>query len=672
MATVEEVVAELTQLRADFTALRADTAATVIQIVTTNPAIANMLMLSQQATSVMDRVKALEAQRDNREPHGKSRIRIKEASYLKPQVWSGDKGSEPFSTLVMDIRVWAGALHNDMKRILDFAEREDAYLTRDDLDIAGVVDEEVLDDFNDLDRHLYQVLVGATKGSAKGFVDNVESSGFKAWKQLVHYYDPRTGADRSVAYGKVTQPVHSIGKAKNLDTARVAMQAWERELASFELKYGRKIDEDAKILALKSLMPDTLFGDGGAFRGRAFLQYEALRKTVVDDLDDKSINQAQKPVPMELGSLGVEEHTCRILETPKKEEAEAKDDEITREELFAMVRQFRSQPAGRPKGGGKGSPGPGGGGGSLNMNKQCWTCGEYGHLGRDCRQGGQQGKGNGQQGKGASKGGKGKGRSQNQYGNWGWGPTWWGKNGQGGWSNRPLYNVDEDGAGEMDEFGEESLFHLENSPPEKIIMDSSPLAANLNECRHAPVNCRNRFEALSLLDEDHEEEDAILTIAGGSEGKWVKEEAVVDSGAIDCVTNRKRFPHLKVQETAESRRGDTWSCAGGKSIKKEGQISLTWRTASGARKNSVFKVGAVSKTLVSVSRLHETGHDVILTKSDPKIVNQTTGAVTRLRRSKGMFILDMWIWVPSAGATSENEDVVMKDSMRASGFTRRR
>ena len=54
-----------------------------------------------------------------------------------------------------------------------------------------------------------------------------------------------------MAYGKVTQPVHSIGKAKNLDTARVAMQAWERELASFELKYGRKIDEDAKILALK-------------------------------------------------------------------------------------------------------------------------------------------------------------------------------------------------------------------------------------------------------------------------------------------------------------------------------------------------------------------------------------------------------------------------------------
>ena len=84
MATVEEVVAELTQLRADFTALRADTAATVIKIVTTNPAIANMLMLSQQATSVMDRVKALEAQRDNREPHCKSRIRIKEASYLKP------------------------------------------------------------------------------------------------------------------------------------------------------------------------------------------------------------------------------------------------------------------------------------------------------------------------------------------------------------------------------------------------------------------------------------------------------------------------------------------------------------------------------------------------------------------------------------------------------------
>ena len=56
----------------------------------------------------------------------------------------------------------------------------------------------------------------------------------------------------------------------------------------------------------------------------------------------------------------------------------------------------------------------------------------------------------------------------------------------------------------------------------------------------------------------------------------------------------------------------------------------------------VFKVGAVSCTLISVDRLQETGHDVILTKNHPRIINVTTGEVMPLRKNRGMFILDMW------------------------------
>ena len=45
-------------------------------------------------------------------------------------------------------------------------------------------------------------------------------------------------------------------------------------------------------------------------------------------------------------------------------------------------------------------------------------------------------------------------------------------------------------------------------------------------------------------------------------GKWIREEAVVDSGAVECVTSKKRIPHLRVEEAPESRRGETWTCAG--------------------------------------------------------------------------------------------------------------
>ena len=36
-------------------------------------------------------------------------------------------------------------------------------------------------------------------------------------------------------------------------------------------------------------------------------------------------------------------------------------------------------------------------------------------------------------------------------------------------------------------------------------------------------------------------------------GRWIREEAVVDSGVVECVTSKKGMPHLRVEETPESR-----------------------------------------------------------------------------------------------------------------------
>ena len=50
--------------------------------------------------------------------------------------------------------------------------------------------------------------------------------------------------------------------------------------------------------------------------------------------------------------------------------------------------------------------------------------------------------------------------------------------------------------------------------------------------------------------------------------EWVIEEAVIDSGVVACVASKKRMPHLRIEETPESRPGETWKCAGGNEIKK--------------------------------------------------------------------------------------------------------
>ena len=57
--------------------------------------------------------------------------------------------------------------------------------------------------------------------------------------------------------------------------------------------------------------------------------------------------------------------------------------------------------------------------------------------------------------------------------------------------------------------------------------------------------------------DDDEMEAPIYVFDDNENGRWVKEEAVVDSGAVECVTSRKRVPHSKVIETPESRREET-------------------------------------------------------------------------------------------------------------------
>ena len=57
-------------------------------------------------------------------------------------------------------------------------------------------------------------------------------------------------------------------------------------------------------------------------------------------------------------------------------------------------------------------------------------------------------------------------------------------------------------------------------------------------------------------------------------GNWIKQEAAGDSGTVECVTGRERVPHLKVEETQESSRGETWTCAGGREMREEGKVTV--------------------------------------------------------------------------------------------------
>ena len=137
-----------------------------------------------------------------------------------------------------------------MMKVMDVTEAKEGRLMELDIRNAGM-SQETVDDFNEMNRRAYQVLISRTKEEAKNNVCNPERSGFKAWTQMVRHI----------------------------------MQTWGQEVAEFEMKFAEKIDEDAKILALKSAMPDTLFGEAGVFRGRSFNFYADLRTAVINSLD---------------------------------------------------------------------------------------------------------------------------------------------------------------------------------------------------------------------------------------------------------------------------------------------------------------------------------------------------------------------------------------------------
>ena len=109
-------------------------------------------------------------------------------------------------------------------------------------------------------------------------------------------------------------------------------------------------DEDAKILALKSIMPESVR------QRRSFNFYADLHTAVINYLDDK--------VPVSMVKQGPPISTTNMVQTLST--GQGGDDEmkheVTKDEIFAMVQQFGK---GKVKGKGKG-----------RMKGVCWKCGD--------------------------------------------------------------------------------------------------------------------------------------------------------------------------------------------------------------------------------------------------------------------------------------------------------
>ena len=148
---------------------------------------------------------------------------------------------------------------------------------------------------------------------------------------------------------------------------------------------------------------------------------------------------------------------------------------------------------------------------------------------------------------------------------------------------------------------------------------------------------QNSYAVLnSLLD------GAVLlsTSADRTRGRIV--EAVIDSGAVHCVTPPGCFPGQMVP-SPWSRAGRGYRAANGTAIKNLGQVNVPFATAEGHRCRIPFQVAEVEQPLLSVAHLTAAGNRVELGHTDGRVVNLSTGRTIALERRGGVYILRMFI-----------------------------
>ena len=158
----------------------------------------------------------------------------------------------------------------------------------------------------------------------------------------------------------------------------------------------------------------------------------------------------------------------------------------------------------------------------------------------------------------------------------------------------------------------------------------------------------NQFELLAL-DEHKDDDNEIIEFGDNDDGikeGWMKLTAVVDSGSVECVMPNSAVPFVAKRPSTGSIQGKKYRGAGGEPIPNQGEKTIEATTAEGQKKRMVWQIALVKRPLVATSRLNESGHTVVISKRNPRIVHEKTGMITRLRKEGGVHVVDLWIKMP--------------------------
>ena len=120
-------------------------------------------------------------------------------------------------------------------------------------------------------------------------------------------------------------------------------------------------------------------------------------------------------------------------------------------------------------------------------------------------------------------------------------------------------------------------------------------------------------------------------------------ELLVDSGAVDNVGDPRAFPEYKLRESDGSRNGLHYLAANNGKIKNQGDIHLSCRSSEGIPFKLRMQGAEVSRPILSVVRLTESGKDVIFKNNGGIIRDTQTGSTATFRRRHGIYVMGRWV-----------------------------
>ena len=122
--------------------------------------------------------------------------------------------------------------------------------------------------------------------------------------------------------------------------------------------------------------------------------------------------------------------------------------------------------------------------------------------------------------------------------------------------------------------------------------------------------------------------------------RWVKIEAVMDSGGAESVAPADMAPWIPMLVSSGSKRGHTYICACGEKLPNLGQKQLKLWTNEGKLAVATFQCADVTRLLCSVSKICDQGNRVVF-EGQGGFIESPTGARTSFKRENNVYVLEM-------------------------------